>query len=308
VSEQGPSRPLTDLGGIIVLRRCLLACALLLVVPAVASGHDPRQERPSRWIGTAGTNVPLVMSPNVRLVDTFPETQGISGEFARTGDFFYMSSLDSVSVFDTSDPLHPKLRGTLANLVFENEAMSYGGRRKADGSLERFVLVGNDLYNVTADETGGVQRDPVKFGDGLSTPIGGFCSAHWFDYHQSGIVAQGYYQQGPALHRHPQRARPQAVRVRDRRRDRGLGRLLGAAARQARGRPAQEDQHRLHHRPRPRARRLLGRRPGHRSRRDRRLTARRAAVAAAHRRAAPFLRGAAFRSPPFGVARAYPLG
>jgi hypothetical protein len=38
--------------------------------------------------------------------------------------------------------------------------------------------------------------NPVKFGDGLSTPIGGFCSAHWFDYHQSGIIAQGYYQQG----------------------------------------------------------------------------------------------------------------
>jgi hypothetical protein len=38
--------------------------------------------------------------------------------------------------------------------------------------------------------------NPVKFGDGLSTPIGGFCSAHWFDYHQSGIVAQGFYQQG----------------------------------------------------------------------------------------------------------------
>ena len=38
--------------------------------------------------------------------------------------------------------------------------------------------------------------NPVKFGDGLSTPIGGFCSAHWFDYHQSGIVAQAYYQQG----------------------------------------------------------------------------------------------------------------
>ncbi len=41
--------------------------------------------------------------------------------------------------------------------------------------------------------------NPVKFGDGLSTPIGGFCSAHWFDYHQSGIVAQGYYQQGLRL-------------------------------------------------------------------------------------------------------------
>jgi hypothetical protein len=148
-----------------VIRRCLLACALLLVLPTVASGHDPRGDRPSRWIGTAGTNVPLVMSPNVRLVDTFPETVGISGEFARTGDFFYMSSLDSVSVFDTSDPLHPRLTGTLGNLVFENEAMSYGERRKADGSLERFVLVGNDLYNVTADETGGVQRGRIGGGE-----------------------------------------------------------------------------------------------------------------------------------------------
>jgi hypothetical protein len=41
--------------------------------------------------------------------------------------------------------------------------------------------------------------NPVALGDGLSTPVGGFCSAHWFDYHQSGIVAQGYYQQGLRL-------------------------------------------------------------------------------------------------------------
>jgi len=38
--------------------------------------------------------------------------------------------------------------------------------------------------------------NPVAVGDGLSAPIGGFCSAHWFDYHQSGVTAQGYYQQG----------------------------------------------------------------------------------------------------------------
>jgi hypothetical protein len=38
--------------------------------------------------------------------------------------------------------------------------------------------------------------NPVKVGDGLSAPVGGFCSAHWFDFHQSGIIAQGYYQQG----------------------------------------------------------------------------------------------------------------
>jgi hypothetical protein len=147
-----------------VIRRCLLVGAVLLVLPSVALAHDPRGDRPSRWIGTAA-NLPLVTSPNVRLVSTFPETQGISGEFARTGDFFYMSSLDSVSVFDTSDPLHPRLTGTLANLVFENEAMSYGERKRADGTLERFVLVGNDLYNVSADDTSGVQRGSVGGGE-----------------------------------------------------------------------------------------------------------------------------------------------
>jgi hypothetical protein len=39
----------------------------------------------------------------------------------------------------------------------------------------------------------------VEGGGGLSAPVGAFCSAHWFDYHQSGIVAQGYYQQGLRL-------------------------------------------------------------------------------------------------------------
>ena len=142
-----------------MIHRCLLALAgiFLIALPSAAVAHDPRDDRPKRGISTAGTNVPLVTSPNVRFVGNFPETQGISGEFAKTGNFFYMSSLDSISVFDTSDPLHPRLTGTLANLVFENEAMSYGERRKADGSLERFVLVGNDLYNVSAG-TGGVQR------------------------------------------------------------------------------------------------------------------------------------------------------
>jgi hypothetical protein len=149
-----------------LFRRCLLAFAgiFLIALPSAALAHDPRDDRPKRGISTAGTNVPLVTSPNVRLVGNFPETQGISGEFAKTGNYFYMSSLDSISVFDTSDPLHPRLTGTLANLVFENEAMSYGERRKADGSLERFVLVGNDLYNVSAG-TGGVQRGRIGGGE-----------------------------------------------------------------------------------------------------------------------------------------------
>jgi hypothetical protein len=42
--------------------------------------------------------------------------------------------------------------------------------------------------------------NPVtEAGGGLSLPTGAFCSAHWFDYHQSGVVAQGYYQAGMRL-------------------------------------------------------------------------------------------------------------
>ena len=140
------------------------ALAIVLTATAAASAHDPREDRPNRATSPSGVNVPLMTSPGVRLVDTFPETQGISGEFAKTGDFFYVSSLDSISVFDTSDPLHPKLTGTLPNLVFENEAMTYGERR-ADGELKRFVLVGNDLYNATVDTSTGPQRGRIGGGE-----------------------------------------------------------------------------------------------------------------------------------------------
>lgn len=129
-----------------------------------ASAHDPRADRPNRAVSPSGVNLPLVTSPGVRLVDTVPDTLGISGEFARTGDFFYVSSLDSINVFDTSDPLHPKLTGTLPNLVFENEAMSYG-ERSVDGKLQRFVLVGNDLYNATVDPASGPQRGRIGGGE-----------------------------------------------------------------------------------------------------------------------------------------------
>jgi hypothetical protein len=33
-------------------------------------------------------------------------------------------------------------------------------------------------------------------GGGLTLPAGAFCSAHWFDYHQDGFVAHGFYQAG----------------------------------------------------------------------------------------------------------------
>lgn len=142
----------------------LAGAFLVALAPAVASAHDPRDDRLERSPFTTGTSVPLVTSPNARFVGNFPETQAISGEWARTGSYFYVSSLDSISVFDTSDPLRPRLTGTLPNLVFENEAMSYG-ERTVDGTLRRFVLVGNDLYNVSADPTSGVQRGRVGGGE-----------------------------------------------------------------------------------------------------------------------------------------------
>ncbi len=41
--------------------------------------------------------------------------------------------------------------------------------------------------------------NPVDLGEGVSAPQMAFCSAHWFDVHQSGIVAQGYYEGGLRL-------------------------------------------------------------------------------------------------------------
>jgi hypothetical protein len=55
------------------------------------------------------------------------------------------------------------------------------------------------------------------------------CSVHWFDYHQSGIVAGAYYNGGVRLIR-PGPARPQELRLCVRRRERDLGLLLSAAS------------------------------------------------------------------------------
>ena len=126
----------------------LTAGALVLSAGAAgAHGADPKTE-PQQ-----GLEVPLVTSPGVRLVDTVPyETGMIAGVFAKTGPYFYASSLDSISVFDTSDPAHPKLAGTVDNLVFENEAMTYGERRTGRDVVERFVLVGADLYQASSSD------------------------------------------------------------------------------------------------------------------------------------------------------------
>ena len=127
--------------------------ALVLVTPGAASAHgnhDEERAAAMRSEYAAGTNVPLVASPNVNLVASQPGSTGISGCFMKSAPVFVMSNLDSIRVFDVSDPLRPVLTGILPNLVFENEAISCGERKTADGT-ERFALIGVDLYDVSAD-------------------------------------------------------------------------------------------------------------------------------------------------------------
>lgn len=129
------------------------ALSLAASPAALAHGdHDKDGQRAERLRSsyTDGTSVPLVNSDNVRLAATFPETEGISGCFLKSAPLFVMSSLDSLSVFDVSTPASPRLVGTLPNLVFENEAINCGERRGPDG-VERFALIGVDLYDVSTD-------------------------------------------------------------------------------------------------------------------------------------------------------------
>ena len=101
---------------------------------------------------------PGVTSDNVTFMGNFPDTLMISAEFALTGDFFYTSSLDSVSAWSyeiDGDDITVTLEGTLPGLTFENESMTYGERRNAAGEVtDRFVIVAEDLYHV--DPTGSV--------------------------------------------------------------------------------------------------------------------------------------------------------
>lgn len=138
-------------------RTTRLATALVLTVlvgvgtaaPASAHGDKERIDKMQSEY-SAGTNIPLISSANVNLVATQPGATGISGCFMKSAPIFVMSNLDSVRVFDVSDPLAPELVGVLPNLVFENEAINCGERKSKQGT-ERFALIGVDLYDVSTD-------------------------------------------------------------------------------------------------------------------------------------------------------------
>ena len=141
-----------------------LAAATLLLgsaPSATAHGDADRVER-LRAEYAPGTNVPVLTSPNVSLVSSQPGAAGISGCFMRTAPLFVMSNLDSVRVFDVSDPLQPRLTGVLPSLQFENEAMNCGERQTAAGIM-RFALIGVDLYHASPDDIEHV-NDPATGG------------------------------------------------------------------------------------------------------------------------------------------------
>lgn len=130
----------------------MASITVIATIPAAAHQADQRQgskvsEAP-RGVFAPALATPGLSTPNIHHITTFPETTAISGVFAKSAPYFYVSSLDSVSVFDVSDPLSPKLTGTLPNLLFENEAMNYGEQQR-DGVTQRFVLLGVDLYQAS---------------------------------------------------------------------------------------------------------------------------------------------------------------
>jgi len=135
-------------------------------------------------------------------------------------------------VYDVRDPAHPRLVTTTdANGVAAgwNDFIHHNSNRPNASSFTpgstpsvargNVVLVTEEDYENTDCATAGsfqtwyVEKldgtpgaihpldriNPVDAGEGVALPQEAFCSAHWFDYHQSGIVAQGYYEGGLRL-------------------------------------------------------------------------------------------------------------
>lgn len=148
----------TRLLSLLAAGSALLIATAGLAPAASAHGDADRIQRLRTELG-ADSNVPLIASPNVSLLASVPGSTGISGCFMRTAPLFVMSNLDSVRVYDVTDPAAPELTGVLPSLQFENEAMNCGERRTARGT-ERFSLIGVDLYQASPGDIEHV-NDPV---------------------------------------------------------------------------------------------------------------------------------------------------
>ncbi|WP_165821111.1 LVIVD repeat-containing protein [Nocardioides gansuensis] len=137
-----------------------LVTLLAAAPPAAAHGERERAERMASE-HAAGMSVPLVTSPNIDLVASRPGSAGISGCFMKSAPVFVMSSLDSVKVFDITDPTRPTVVGAMPSAQFENEAMQCGERKVSRTRTERFALIGVDLHQASPDDL-----EHVNAGDG----------------------------------------------------------------------------------------------------------------------------------------------
>jgi hypothetical protein len=139
------------------------SAALALGFTAPASGHGgggAETDRARAEFLAAGDPGPALLSDNVSFLGNFPETTAISGDFSLSTEHFYVSSLDTLSVFDISRPAAPVIVGTLPNFVFENEAMNYGEQHNARGKLKaQFIMVGADLAQASPGDPSHVNVD-----------------------------------------------------------------------------------------------------------------------------------------------------
>ena len=130
------------------------ALSIAIVLPGTAAhahGDRDRAERMAQMYD-AGMTVPFVASPNVRLAASRPGSAGISGCFLHSAPYFVMSGLDSLTVFDVSDPASPRSVGTMPSAQFENEAMNCGERKVSRTRTDRFAMIGVDLYQASPDD------------------------------------------------------------------------------------------------------------------------------------------------------------
>jgi hypothetical protein len=135
----------------IALAAAPLAVSLIASPANAEDGIDQRYDHAAAVRSTAdGTVVPLVTSDNVGYVTSDPGAAGISGCFMTSAPLFVTSNLESIKVYDVSEPAAPVMVGVLPGLKFENEAMNCGERKTATGT-ERFVMIGVDLYEVSED-------------------------------------------------------------------------------------------------------------------------------------------------------------
>lgn len=157
------------------LTRVLMSAALVAgaVVPAVVADA---QEVPAC--------VPSVdqggLAQNVEHVCNIPDSATISVVFAYTDNFFYTSSLDTISVYsydidDEGTPSNINLRSTVPSANFENESVTYGERKDASGAVtERFVVLADDLFTISPTTQGAsVGGDNIVIID-VTDPDGAF--------------------------------------------------------------------------------------------------------------------------------------